>query len=168
MKTHNKFILLFLFLIISSLNLNAQYGYGSGGYGYGRGGYGRGGYGGRGRSSIPQAEMPDKKPDPKTAEQIVESEMPKITEAIGLSEFEQAVVSNILTTSIRKRMELQILELEANKTREALEKIYKTQDEDLKASLPEEKYNAFVKLQEAGFKTSKKKKKKKKKKKNKD
>ncbi len=167
MKTHNKFILLFLFLIISSLNLSAQYGYGSGGYGYGRGGYGRSGYG-RGRNSIPQAEMPDKKPDPKTAEQIVESEMPKISEAIGLSEFEQAVVSSILTTSIRKRMELGILELEADKTKEALEKIYKTQDEDLKASLPEEKYNAFVKLQEDGFKTSKKKKKKKKKKKNKD
>lgn len=166
MKTHNKFILLFLFLIISSLNLSAQYGYGRGGYGYGSGGYGSG-YG-RGRRSIPQAEIPDKKPDPKTAEQIVDSEMPKISEAIGLSEFEQAVVSSILTTSIRKRMELGILELEADKTREALEKIYKTQDEDLKASLTEEKYNAFVKLQEAGFKTSKKKKKKKKKKKNKD
>ncbi|NJB69669.1 hypothetical protein GGR42_000131 [Saonia flava] len=160
MKTHYKNIILFFFLIISSIEMNAQYGYG--GYGYGRGGYG---YGGRGRSTVPQAEIPDKEPEPKTAEEIVEGEMPKITEALELSEFETAVVSSILTTSIRKRMELQILQLDQEKTKEALEKIYKTQDDDLKASLSEEKYNAFVKLQEAGFKDKKKKEKKKKKKK---
>ena len=154
MKTQYNHILVLFFSIISSVQLNAQYGYGSG-YGYGGYGYGRQ------RSSIPQAEMTDKEPDPKTAEEIVEGEMPKISEALGLSEFEQAVVSSILTTSIQKRMELQILKLDADKTREALEKIYKTQDDDLKASLPEDKYNAFVKLQEDGFKTKKKKKKKK-------
>lgn len=157
MKTNNKFTLLFFFLIICSLNLSAQYGYGSG-RGYGRGGYGRN------RSTIPQAEMPDKKPEPKTAEEIVEGQMPKITEAIDLNPFEAAVVSSILTASIRKRLELQILELDGAKTREALEKIYKRQEDDLKANLPEDKYNAFVALQKEGFRANKKKKKKKKKK----
>lgn len=160
MKIQFQHILVFFFLIISSVTLNAQYGYGGGGYG----GYGRGGYGyGRGRSAIPQAETPEKEPEVLTAEQIVEGEMPKITEALELSEFEQAIVSSILTNTIQKRMELGILKLDADKTRAALEKIYKTQEEELKASLPEDKYDAFIKLQEDGFKKSKKEKKKKKK-----
>ncbi|MEM7382056.1 MAG: hypothetical protein AAF361_12780, partial [Bacteroidota bacterium] len=53
-----------------------------------------------------------------------------------------------------------------DKMREGMEKIRKNQMAELKAGLPEDKYNALVELQEKGY-TKVKKEKKKKKKKNK-
>jgi hypothetical protein len=97
-----------------------------------------------------------------TAEEMVANEMPKITEAIGLNDFEQAVVSSILTKYVQQRIELQILDLGPEKTREAYEIMRTKQEEELKAGLPEEKYNALLDYQENGFKKAKKKKKKKK------
>lgn len=152
-----KFLTLLLVLFTGS-EIYAQYGYGNG-YGYGRGGYGYG----RQRSSIPQAQETPKEPEPKTAEQLVDGEMPKITEALELNEFEQAVLSSVLKKYVQERIEAQILKLPPEKMREVYDNITKRQDEELKAGLPIEKYEAFVALQKDGVsKTLKKKKKKKK------
>lgn len=138
----------------------AQYGYGSP-------------YGnryGRRMSSVPQAgpTTPQKEETPLTAEQIVDEQMPSISEAINLDPFEQAVVRTALVQSVQQRIELQILELEPLKMKEEVEKIRLRQEEELKAGLPEDKYDAFMELQENRFKPQKKKKKKKKNKKDKN
>ncbi len=161
MKTNTKFLIIsFIFMLVGA-ELQAQYGYGRG-YGYGSGyGYGYG----RQRSAIPQAQETPKEPEPKTAGQIVDDEMPAIAEAIDLNEFETAVMSSILKKYIQKRIELQILELPQDKMREALEKITEAQTEELKEGLSEEKYLAFVDLQKNGVQKTQKKKKRDKKKK---
>jgi hypothetical protein len=129
---------------------SAQYGYGYGNpYAYGRQ-----------RSIVPQGPEPEKEAKPKTAAEIVETEMPKITEVLELNEFEEAVVASILTKYVQQSIELQILSLEPDKMREGMEKIRINQKAELKAGLPEDKYNALVDLQENGFKKTKKKKKK--------
>ena len=65
-----------------------------------------------GRSSLPRGpEVPAKEEEPKTAEELVAAEMPKITEALELNDFEQAVVSSVLTKYTQKRIELQLLQL---------------------------------------------------------
>jgi hypothetical protein len=156
-----KFFML-LIILLGSSEIYAQYGYGNGGYGYG----GRGNYGyGRQRSAIPQAQETEKEPEPKTAEQLVDGEMPGITEALGLNDFEQAVLSSVLKKYVQERIEARILKLPPEKMREVYENITKRQDEELKAGLPLEKYEAFVALQQDGVaKTIKKKKKEKRKK----
>lgn len=156
MKTNIKFLLFFFIVLLAGSEMQAQYGYGGGGGGYGYGGYG--GYGGgRGRglgrgygSSIPQATTPTEAPKPKTAAEIVDGEMPAIAETLELDEFEKAVLSTTLKKYVQERIELQILKLPADKMREAYEKITIRQDEDLKAGLPIEKYEAFVKMQKEG------------------
>ncbi|WP_339841095.1 hypothetical protein [uncultured Maribacter sp.] len=154
-----KFFIL-LSILFGSSEIYAQYGYGSGGYGYG--GRGNNGYG-RQRSSIPQAQETQKEPEPKTAEQLVDGEMPKITEALALNDFEQAVLSSVLKKYVQERIEARILKLPPEKMSEVFENITKRQDEELKAGLPLEKYEAFVALQKDGVsKTLKKNKKKKK------
>ncbi|WP_158977650.1 hypothetical protein [Cellulophaga sp. L1A9] len=153
MKIFLKSLIAILTLALSSVEIQAQYGNGYGGSGNGYG---------RQRSSIPQAQTPQEEPKALTAEQIVDNEMPNITEAVGLNPFEEAIVRSILTKSVQKRIELQILKLEPEKTREAMEKIVKEQEEELRAGLPEDKYEAFEKLQKDRFKSKKKKKKKKK------
>ena len=107
-------------------------------------------------------EMEPHKEEPKTAEELVEAEMPKITEALELNAFEQAVVSSILTKYVQQRIELQILKLPKEQTMAALEKIAQDQNRELKQGLPVEKYEGFVELQENGYKGKKKRKKKKK------
>ncbi|MFT0715192.1 hypothetical protein [Flagellimonas lutimaris] len=156
--------LFFITLLIGVLTVNdmyAQYGYGSP--------YGRRSMYGRGRSAIPEAGPVDTPKDetPPTAEEIVDEQMPSITEALGLDPFEEAIVRTTLVQSVQQRIELQILELEPLKMKEEVEKIQRRQDAELKAGLPEDKYEAFVELQENRFR-AKKKKDKKKKKKNKD
>ena len=147
-------VLFVLLAIFASDSLIAQYGYGNP-YGYGN-------RYGRQRSSIPQAQAPPKEPEKLTAEQIVDEQLPSITEALGLDAFEEAVVRTTLIKSVQQRIELQILELEATKMQEAVEKIRNRQNEELKAGLPEDKYDAFLELQKNRFKAKKKKKKKKK------
>ena len=120
---------------------------------------------GRQRNMVPQGPSQQKEPKPLTAEEIVAQEMPKITEAIGLNDFEQAVVSSILTKYVQQRIELQLLKLEPNKMREGLEKIQQDQEAELKAGLPEDKFLAFEELAKNKFQVKKKKKKKKKNKK---
>lgn len=173
MKTNIKFLLSLFIVLLAGVEMQAQYGQGGGGYGYGgQGGYGngRGNYG-RGRSGIPQAQTPVEAPKPKTADQIVDDEMPAIAETLGLDEFEKAVLSTTLKKYVQERIELQILKLPADKMREAFQKITVRQDEDLKAGLPVEKYDAFVQMQKDGVakmqKEQKKSEKKKKKKKSK-
>ncbi|MBU2996119.1 hypothetical protein KO500_06725 [Cellulophaga baltica] len=151
MKTYSKLLIAILIMFGTYTELQAQYGYGNG--------YGNRGYGSQ-RNSIPQATSQPEEPDPLTADQIVDLEMPNITESLGLNPFEEAIVRTSLIKSVQARIELQILKLEPEKTREAIEKIQKEQDEELKTSLPEEKYDAFKKLQKDRFKTKKKKKKK--------
>ncbi|ADV50690.1 hypothetical protein Celal_3425 [Cellulophaga algicola DSM 14237] len=151
MKIYLKSLIAILILVLSSVEINAQYGNGRSGNGYGRQ-----------RNSIPQAQTPQEEPKALTAEQIVDNEMPNITESVGLNPFEEAIVRTILTKSVQKRIELQILKLAPDKTREAMEKIVKEQEEELKEGLPEDKYEAFEKLQKERFKSKKKKKKKRK------
>jgi len=149
MKTYVKYLVAVLITISAYSEIHAQYG----------NGYGNG-YGGRQRSAIPQATTPQEEPKALTAEEIVDNEMPNITEVVGLNPFEEAIVRTTLTKYVQKRIELQILKLDPDKTREAIETISKDQDEELKSSLPEEKYEAFMQLQKDRFKTKKKKKKK--------
>ena len=146
---------LFCFILLGIYSLEAQYRNGYPAYG-------------RQNSIVPQANDPKPEPKALTAEEMVEKQMPKITEAAGLNDFEQAVVSSILTKYFQKTIELQILELDANTTREQLQEIKKNQEAELKAGLPEEKFNLIMEIQEKGFKKVKSKQKKKKKKKNKD
>ncbi len=119
---------------------------------------------GRRRSAVPQAQETPKEVKPPTAQEIVDDKMPFLTKELGLNEFEKAVVSTTLVKFVQQRIELQILDLEPDKMREGFEKIDKNQNEELKAGLPEDKYNAFLELQKNRFKTNKKKKKKKRKK----
>ena len=120
-----------------------------------------------GRPAIPQAQGPVSKPEPKTAEEMVEAEMPAIIEAVELDSFEAAVVSSILTRHVQQRMELRILELDPDQTREALEKIERSERAELESGLPPEKYEAMISLKENRYNTKKLKKEKKKKKKQK-
>ncbi len=115
----------------------------------------------RGRTAIPQAQTPPKEPEAKTADQVVDEQMPKISENLELDPFEEAVVRSTLVKYVQKRMELQILKLEPEKMREEYEKLAKLQDEEIKAGLPEDKFKAYMELQKNRFKTKKKKKKKK-------
>lgn len=168
MKINGTHLIILFILLLAGGDLQAQYGrgYGGGGYGYGGGGYGGGGYG-RQRSAIPQVQETPKEPEPKTAEQIVDEEMPGITEALELNPFEEAVLSSTLKKYLQKRIEMQILELSPEQMREGMEKITKSQDEELKAGLPLEKYDAFVEMQKKGIQKTKKEKKKEKKRKKK-
>lgn len=117
---------------------------------------------GRQRNTIPRGPVQQQEPKALTAEEIVAQEMPKISEALDLNDFEQAVVSSILTKHVQQRIELQLLKLEPDKMREGLEKIQKSQEEELKAGLPEDKFLAFQELQENRFQVKRKKKRKKK------
>ena len=120
------------------------------------------------RSSLPRGpEAPAKEEEPKTAEELVAEQMPKISEAMELNDFEEAVVTSILTKYVQQRIELQILNLPKDQTMAALEKITAAQDRELKQGLPAEKYEVFLELQKNGFKGQKKKKKRQKKKKSK-
>lgn len=152
-STHSLFIATLLVGMFAINDISAQYGYGSP-------------YGnrfGRRMSSVPQAgpTTPQKEETPLTAEEIVDEQMPSISEAIDLDPFEQAVVRTALIQSVQQRIELQILELEPLKMKEEVEKIRIRQEAELKAGLPEDKYDAFMELQENRFKPKKKKKKKK-------
>ena len=87
--------------------------------------------------------------------------MPKLIEVMDLDPFEQAIVRSVFVKSVQKRMELHILELEQKKMMEEYEKIVKEQDEELKASLPEEKFQIYMDMRENPSKTKRKQKKKK-------
>lgn len=165
MKFNKAFFLVLFTILLTGVEIQAQYGYGGyggGGYGYGGyggGGYGRGGYG-RGRNTIPQVQEPQKEPENLTAAEIVENEMPSIAEALELNEFEKAVLSSVLKKYLQERIEMQILKLTPEKIREKMDEITERQDEELKAGLPLEKYEAFVEMQKKGVaKTAKEKKK---------
>ncbi len=152
-STQTLVFLTFLTALLCVADLAAQYGYGSP-------------YGnryGRRQSTLPRVQETPKEVEPPTAEEVVDQQMPSITEALGLNPFEEAVVRTTLVQSVQQRIELQILELEPLKMKEEYEKIFKRQNDELKAGLPEDKYNAFIELQENSFKSKKKKKKKKKK-----
>lgn len=148
-----KAFLLFV-LILVAIPAEAQVGYGNP--------YGSR-YGRQQRTALPQGPQYNPEDEkPKTAAEIVESQMPLIKESVELNPFEEAVVRSILEKSIQKRIELQILGLDEDTTRESLEKIKKEQDEELKQSLSSEKFEAFMALYENGNKGRKAKKKKKK------
>ncbi|MBQ4915536.1 hypothetical protein J8L85_13865 [Maribacter sp. MMG018] len=155
-------VLAVVMLLFAGNEIYGQYGYG--GYGYGRGGYGYG----RQRSGIPQAQETRKEETPKTAEEIVDAEMPSITEALQLNDFESAVLSSVLKKYVQERIEAQILKLPPEKMREVYENITKKQDEELRAGLPADKYEAFVELQKKGVAKALKEKKKQKKKRKKN
>ena len=111
------------------------------------------------------SEAPGPEEDPKTAEELVALEMPKITEALELNDFEQAVVSSVLTKYTQKRIELQLLKLPKDDAMAAYEELAAAQKEELQQGLPPEKFEAFMELAEDGFNSKKARKKKKQKKK---
>ncbi len=160
MKTGKNYLIVLLFILLVSTEMNAQFGNGLGGGRFGNG---------RGRSAIPQAETPVEEPKPKTADELVDDQLPSIKDALELDEFETAIMSSVLKKYVQERIEAQILQLPPEKMREVYEKISERQDEELKAGLPLEKYEAFVQLQKDGvaktLKENKKEEKKKKKKK---
>ena len=118
-------------------------------------------YGQRRGSSLPRGpEQRPEEPKPLTAEEIVEKQMPMVLEVVELNPFEEAVVRSILTKYVQKRIELQILELDQETTRETLERIKREQDEELEQSLTPEKFEAFMSLYDKGKKAKKKKRKK--------
>ncbi len=163
MKINKAYLVALFTLLLTGVELQAQYGYGGGGYGSRGSGYGRG------RSGIPQAQEVQKEPENLTAEEIVDNEMPEIAAALELNEFETAVLSSVLKKYVQERIEMQILKLTPDKMREKMEEITERQEEELKAGLPMEKYEAFVELQKNGVaKTNKEKKKKEKKQKKKN
>lgn len=148
------FFLILCFTCTTTL-VQAQYGYGQ--------------PGNQRRSSLPRGPEPQREEaKPKTAEEIVDMQMPKIQEVIDLNPFEEAVVRSIMTKYVQQSIELRLLQLEENKMREGMEKIRVNQEAELKAGLPPEKFEAFKELREEGFYKMKKKKKKKKGKKPKD
>ncbi|MGD1946623.1 MAG: hypothetical protein ACFB0A_10280 [Croceivirga sp.] len=119
---------------------------------------------GRQRSAIPQGPTAAaQEPEKLTAEQYVDQEMPKFIETMSLDPFEEAVVRSILVKSVQKRMELQILKLNAQKMQEEFQKTIKAQDAELKASLPPEKFQIYMEMRENPTKAKRKQKKKKKK-----
>lgn len=154
MRTKNTFIFTAIILLFSTTLIQAQYGYGNGN----RNGNSR--YGNR-QSNIPQTQQTPEKVEPLTAEEMVETQMPAIAEALELNDFEKAVVSTTLVKYMKQRIELQILQLETDKMKEAYERINLNQDAELKAGLPQEKYEAFLNLKEDGIRKTKRKKKKK-------
>ncbi len=160
MKLNILSLLVLFTALLLGMDVCGQYGYGNG---YGGGGYGYG----RQRSAIPQAQETPKEPEPKTAEQIVDEGMPSIIEAIDLNEFEAAVMSSVLKKYLKERIEMQILKLSPEKMREGYNKITERQDEELKAGLPLDKYEAFVEMQKNGIDKTKRKNKKEKRKKRK-
>ena len=154
-------ILIAITLLLFASEVHAQYGYGGGGNGYGRGGYGYG----RQRSLSSQPDTTPEPPKPKTADEIVDEQLPTITETLELNAFESAILGSVLKKYVQQRIEMQILKLSPDKMREGYEKITANQDEELKAGLPPEKYEAFVEMMEKGLQKSKKEKKKEKKRK---
>ncbi len=165
MKFSKGFWIALFTIMLFGTELQAQFG-NSGGYGYGRNGYGRRG------GVVPHTKAEPEPPKPKTADEIVDEEMPNIAEALELNDFEVAVLSSVLKKYVQERIEMQILKLSPDKMREGYQKITERQDAELKAGLPPEKYEAFVKMQSKGVQETKrlkkKEKRKKKKKKNKD
>ncbi len=164
MKNNIYKILAIIFCFTAFQEVVAQYGYG---------GYGRRDMYGRRISAIPRSVNQmgeDNKPKNLTAEEIVAEQMPAFKEALGLTVFEEAVVSSILTKYVQQRIELQILKLEPQKMRESFEEIQRNQEKELQSGLPPEKFEAYMNLQEENFKNldkkAKEKKKKRRKKKN--
>lgn len=148
MKTYHNY--LFIALLLSGF-AEAQGQFGNRGMG--------GGMGGGQRNPIPQT--PQEPPKPLTADEMVDNQMPNISEALSLNPFEEAVLRTTLVKYIQKSIELQILQLPPEKMKEAMEKLVKEQEEELKTNLTEEQYEAFMQLQKDRFKPKKKKKKKK-------
>jgi len=155
MKSTKIYWLAFFTVMLFGAESYAQYGYGGGGYGYGRGnGYGR-------QRIAPQTNTAPEPPKPKTAEEIVDEQMPTIAETLELNEFESAILSSILKKYVQQRIEMGILKLSPDQMREGYAKITEAQDQELKDGLPVEKYDAFVKMMKNGVQKSKKEKKKK-------
>lgn len=99
---------------------------------------------------------------PLTADDIVELSMNRIKETIELNAFEDAVIRSIMLEATKKRIELQILNLEPNEVKTVLEEIEKQEDFRLNKELPEVIYLQLQALKEEGRSSSPKKKKKKK------
>ena len=146
-------------LLLGCFFVHAQYG--------NNGRYGNNNRYGRQRSNIPQAQAAPKEVKPKTAAEIVESQMPLIKEHIELSVFEDAVVSSVLTRYIQEKMNVLIMELGPEKNKEQFKKINEQQNQELKNGLPEDKYKSLAEFIEKGEKKFLKERKKKNKKKNK-
>ena len=102
-------------------------------------------YGRRSASGLPQIDT-SVEPEEKTITETVDEQMPKIIEVIGLDPFEAAIVRNSLINSLQKQKELRILQLPAEENRKALIKLIDEQKNELKNSLPEEKYQAYMEM----------------------
>ncbi len=158
-----KYLITLFIVLMACSEIQAQFG--NRGNRYNRGATGR-------PSRLPQADTPPEPPKPKTAEELVDEEMPNLIKVLNLDAFETAIMSSVLKKYVQERIEARILELPPEKMKEVYKKIAEKQDAELKASLPAEKFENFLKMREEGVantlrnkkKEEKKKKKKKKKK----
>jgi len=65
--------------------------------------------------------------------------------------FEEAILSTVLTKYVQQRIELQILKLDPQKMKEQYQIIQENQEKELQQSLPPEKFEAYMELQEENF-----------------
>jgi len=136
--------LVFIFFLLSTMSISAQYGNnGYGGNGYGRGGYGNNGYG-NSMSQMNQSQ-PDK-PKEIPVEVTVGKIMDQMKEAVNLDELQVIAISNVLTESINEQGVL----LKQNYSQDELEKNFKALSETTDRKINQflnpdqkEKYLAF-------------------------
>jgi len=118
----------------------------------------------RGMNQFPSRTQED---EPLTAEDIVELSINRVKETIEINAFEEAVLRSIMLEATKKRIELQILNLESNAMKTALEEIESIEDARLENELPPALFEHLKALKEEGnsrVKRNKEKKKKRKKK----
>jgi hypothetical protein len=114
----------------------------------------------RGMNQFPSRTQDD---EPLTAEDIVELSINRVKETIEINAFEEAVLRSIMLEATKKRIELQILKLEPNAMKTALEEIESLEDARLENELPPALFEHLKGLKEEGNSKTKRKKEKKKK-----
>lgn len=156
----------FYFLASLLLMLTCFESFGQFGMPMGRGGMMGNPYGNpmRGMNRFPSRTQEE---EPLTAEDIVELSINGVKETIEINAFEEAVLRSIMLEATKKRIELQILNLEPNAMKTALEEIESLEDARLENELPPALYAHLKALKEERNPKSKRKKEKKKKRKTK-
>lgn len=114
----------------------------------------------RGMNQFPSRTQEE---EPLTAEDIVELSINRVKETIEINAFEEAVLRSIMLEATKKRIELQILNLEPNAMKTALEEIESLEDARLENELPPALYAHLKALKEERNPKTKRKKEKKKK-----
>ena len=152
----------FYFLASLLVLLSCFEGFGQFGMPMGRGGMMGNPYGNpmRGMNQFPSRTQEE---EPLTAEDIVELSINRVKETFEINAFEEAVLRSIMLEATKKRIELQILNLEPNLMKTALEEIEAIEDARIEKELPPALFEHLKALKEEGNCKRKKEKKKKRK-----